>query len=129
MIQERTTMPTTPVRVDSYLLQQIEENKPSFLSTAAFARLLAYEALDTRSKLGKPQPASGHPQGSKVLPVLNKEEEERVRALSLEGMPIPPAQGKPIDIALETHTPSYGTSGARRRALKVNRPGSSSRPV
>ena len=95
-------MTTSPIRIDTEVLQRLEANKPRYLTTTGFLSQIVEQALDATISLGKPQPASGHPQEGKVLP-LNKEEEERVRALSLEAMPVPPAQGKPIDPELELH--------------------------
>lgn len=99
-------MSTTTIRVDSDLLRRIESSKPSYLSATGFFQLLAEQALTQGlthvTTLSEPSPQAGTPKGRGEL--LNKEEEERVRALSLEGMPIPPAQGKPVDPALEAHT-------------------------
>ena len=94
-------MSTTTIRVDSDLLRRIESNKPSYLSATGFFQLLAEQALTQGFTLSGPSPQAGPQQGRGPR---NKEEEERVRALSLEGMPVPPAQGKPVDPALEAHT-------------------------
>ena len=98
-------MSTTTIRVDSDLLRRIESNKPNYLSATGYFQLLAEQALAQGltggTTLNGPSPQAGTHQGRGSI---NKEEEERVRALSLEGMPIPPAQGKPVDPALEAHT-------------------------
>lgn len=99
-------MSTTTIRVDSDLLRRIESNKPNYLSATGYFQLLAEQALTQGltggTTLSEPSPQAGTPKGRGEL--LNKEDKERVRALSLEGMPIPPAQGKPVDPALEAHT-------------------------
>ena len=90
------------VRVHESLMQQIQARQLEWQTTTGVVNDLLASALDSTLTLGKPQPASGHPQRDKVLP-LNKKDEERVRALSLEAMPVPPVKGKPIDPALELH--------------------------
>lgn len=98
-------MTTTPVRIDSEVLQRLEGIKPRYITMTGFLSQIAEKHIDTSLKLRKPSPASGDPKEAKGGEVsLNKEDIERVRALSLEGMPVPPAQGKPIDPALEAHT-------------------------
>ena len=99
-------MPATNVRVDQELWSALEAQKPHFLSSTAYLNLIISQALDTSFTLGKPQPASGHPQGGKVLPFSSLEEQpdkERAHALHVESINHPPAQGKPIDPALEAH--------------------------
>ncbi len=94
-------MPALNVRVDQELWSALEAQKPHFLSSTAYLNLIIHEALQGGSTLSGPSPQAGTHQGRGSI---NKEEEERVRALSLEGMPIPPAQGKPVDPALEAYT-------------------------
>jgi hypothetical protein len=97
-------MPALNVRVDQELWSALEAQKPHFLSSTAYLNLIIHQAIDGGFTLNKPSPASGGPAPAKGGEVLNKEDKERVRALSLEGLPIPPAQGKPVDPALEAHT-------------------------
>ena len=98
-------MKTTQVRIDTEVLQRLEGIKPRYITMTGFLSQIAEEHIDSSFKLRKPSPASGDPKEAKGGEVsLNKEDKERVRALSLEGMPIPPAQGKAIDPALEAHT-------------------------
>ena len=93
-------MPTTTIRVDSNLLQRIERAKPDYLSTAGFFQLLAEQGLQGGTTLSGPSPQAGTHQGRGSI---NKEEEERAHALSLEAINHPPAKAKPIDPALELH--------------------------
>ena len=94
-------MTTSTIRVDSNLLQRIEAAKPSYLSTAGFFQLLAEQGLQGVTTLSGPSPQAGTHQGRGSI---NKEEEERVRALHVESINHPPTQGKPIDPALEAHS-------------------------
>ena len=96
-------MTTSPIRIDTEVLQRLEANKPRYLTTTGFLSQIVEQALDATVKMTKSSPASGGPALAQRGEDFNKEEEERVRALSLEGMPIPPTQGKPIDPELELH--------------------------
>ena len=94
-------MTTSPIRIDTEVLQRLEANKPRYLTTTGFLSQIVEQALAGQVTLNVPSRQAPGP--TKGEGSFNKEEEERVRALSLEAMPVPPAQGKPIDPELELH--------------------------
>ena len=94
-------MSYTNVRVHESLMQQIEARRTGWQSTTAIVNDLIASALAGQVTLNVPSRQAPGP--TKGGGSSNKEEEERVRALSIEGMPVPPTQGKPIDPELELH--------------------------
>ena len=100
-----TRMPLKQIRLDADVVRLAEAHKLHLLETSQFIGLLVQRVLtgvDPLDTLNVPSRQAPGPtqrgEGS-----FNKEDKERVRALSLEGMPVPPVKGKPIDPALELH--------------------------
>lgn len=99
----RSPAAQTRIAIDQAILERLDEIRPQYMDRTTFINF----QLDSSLTLGKPQPASGHPQGGKVLPFSSLEEQpdkERAHALHVESINHPPAQAKPIDPALEAHS-------------------------
>ena len=99
----KSDMPQCTLKIDADLMQQLKDRTPKFMSVTAVANLLIHNALN---EVDSPITLKTEPlaQLARERRGLNKEEEERVRALSLEGLPVPPAEQKLVDPALEVHT-------------------------
>ena len=97
-------MQQSTLKIDPEVMSLLKEKTPKYLSLTGVANLLLEQALnnvDTVITLKTERSLSS----LRETEVFNKEEEERVRALSLEGLPIPPSKdGKIIDPGLEAHT-------------------------
>ena len=96
------------LKIDPKVMELLKARTPSCASLTSIANLLLLSALESETpliKLGKPSSSLSSLREREVLPSKSLEEEERVRALSLEGLPIPPAAAdKVIDPALEAHS-------------------------
>ena len=115
------------VRVHASLMEQIQARQLEWQTTTGIVNDLLASALDSTLTLNVPSRQAPGPtqrgEGS-----LNKKEKERVRALSLEGLPVPPAKGKQIDPALELHCAlirdfwrtKKGSKGERAWTLLMN---------
>ena len=117
-------MQQSALKIDPAVMALLKERTPKYLSARWACEPLLEQALnnvDTVITQGKPSSSLSSLREREVLPSLDKEEEERARALSLEGFLSPQPKRKIIDPGLEEHTTQIRDFGRPRKGRKTDR--------